>query len=99
MARVSEPELTLPQVMNLLAFDKDQSDTFDANFISIYNEEDEDFDYYVQRIMGIGIEDEEEPLNGSIWQVYINDKLEDWSMICKFNRIVCKEDRIYWKFE
>jgi len=53
----------------------------------------------VQRITGIGIENEEQPLKGAIWQVYINDKREDWSMLCKFNRIICKEDRIYWKYE
>ena len=85
--------------MNLLAFDSEQGEDFDANFISIFNYREDDFDYFVQRIMGVGIEDEEEPLNGSIWNVYINDRLEDWTTICKFNRIVCKEDRIYWKFE
>ena len=85
--------------MNLLAFDQEQGEAFDANFISIYNEDEEDFEYYVQRITGIGIENEEQPLKGAIWQVYINDKREDWSMLCKFNRIICKEDRIYWKYE
>ena len=45
--------------MNLLAFDKDQGDAFNANFISIYNSEEEDFDYYVQRITGISIENED----------------------------------------
>lgn len=44
--------------MNLLAFDKEQGEAFDANFISIYNKEEEDFDYYVQRITGIGITNE-----------------------------------------
>ena len=33
--------------MNLLAFDKEQGITFDANFISIYNSDEGDFDYYV----------------------------------------------------
>ena len=61
--------------MNLLAFDPDDGGVFDANFISIYNYQEEDFDYFVQRMVGVGIDDEEEPLNGDIWQVYINDRL------------------------
>ena len=44
--------------MNLLAFDKEQCEAIDANFISIYNSEEGDFEYYVQRIIGIGIENE-----------------------------------------
>ena len=61
--------------MNLLAFDPDEGGEFDANFISIYNYQEEDFDYFVQRMVGVGIDDEEEPLNGAIWQVYINHRL------------------------
>ena len=44
--------------MNLLAFDYDEGREFDANFISIYNYQEEDFDYFVQRILGVGIDDE-----------------------------------------
>ena len=50
--------------MNLLAFDSEKGEDFDANFISIFNHREDDFDYFVQRIIGVGIEDEEEPLNG-----------------------------------
>ena len=46
-ARVDEPELTLAHVMNLIAFDKEQGDEFDANFISSFNEKKQDVDYYV----------------------------------------------------
>ena len=46
-ARVDEPELTLAHVMNLIAFDREQGDEFDANFISSFNEKKQDVDYYV----------------------------------------------------
>ena len=42
--------------------------------------------------------DETDPLSGPIWNVYINDGLEDWSEVMHMNRIVCKEDHILWKF-
>ena len=46
-ARAEEPELTLSHVMNLITFDQDQGDKFDANFISFLNEETNEVDYYV----------------------------------------------------
>jgi hypothetical protein len=49
--------------------------------------------------MGVGIENEENPLEGKIWVPYINDVREDWSFLCENNRIVAKEDEIVWRFE
>lgn len=49
--------------------------------------------------MGVGIENEENPISGKIWVPYINNKREDWSYLCENNRIVAKEDEIVWRFE
>lgn len=38
-ARADEPELPLATVMNLITFDSEQGGDFDANFISVLNEQ------------------------------------------------------------
>jgi len=86
--------------MNGIAFDEtEKGNKFDANFIALMNEKKGDFDYYVQRLMGLQIENEENPISGKIWVPYINNKREDWSFLCENNRIVAKEDEIVWRFE
>ena len=84
--------------MNLISFDGQQESQLDANFISQYNKEKEEFDYYVQRLVGVDMENEEYPQRGKNWVPYINGKREDWSFICQNNRIVGKSDQIVWKY-
>ena len=85
--------------MNAVAFDEEKGEKFDSNFISILSKEKEDFEYYVQRLLGVEIESENEPKSGKIWVPYINNKREDWSYLCENNRIVAKEDDILWRYE
>lgn len=92
-------ELPIIEVMNHMVFDEDIGDKVDGNFISQYNEKKGVFDYYVQRLIGVSIENENEPIQGKIWVPYINNKREDWSFLCDSNRIICKEDEILWRFE
>ena len=91
-------EMLLPTLMNLISFDGQQESQLDANFISQYNKEKEEFDYYVQRLVGVDMENEEYPQRGKNWVPYINGKREDWSFICQNNRIVGKSDQIVWKY-
>ena len=92
-------ELPIMQIMNAVAFDEEKGEKFDSNFISILSKEKEDFEYYVQRLLGVEIESENEPKSGKIWVPYINNKREDWSYLCENNRIVAKEDDILWRYE
>jgi hypothetical protein len=39
------------------------------------------------------------PENGKVWLCYLNDKKEDWSLLCEFNRIVHKGDKIEFKYQ
>lgn len=88
------------QIMNGIAFEESDIGTkFDANFIAVLNKDKGDFDYYVQRLLGVGIENEENPPQGKIWVPYINGRREDWSFLCENNRIVAKEDNIIWRYE
>ncbi len=86
--------------MNSLAFeDGEQGRNFDANFISTYNKDKKQFEYFVQRLIGQEIQDEKRPGYGKIWVPYINAKREDWSYLCENNRIVSRQDEILFRFE
>ena len=83
--------------MNLIAFDPDQEKEFDANFISIYDSVQEKFSYYVHRLVGCEIEDENYPEKGAIWVPFINNKQKDWHKACEEDLRVSTEDIIEWK--
>jgi len=86
--------------MNGLAFDKsEQAERLDANFISIFNSTSLTFDYYVERLLGVGIENEKEPSKGRVWVPFVNNGREDWSEIVEKNMLVKKTDTIIWRFE
>jgi len=86
--------------MNGIAFDEsEKGQKFDGNFITVLNKDKDEFEYYVQRLLGVGIENEQEPKKGKVWVPYINDKREDWSFLCENNRIIAKEDEILWRLE
>jgi len=91
--------MLLSEVLNYVFFCTDQCDILNANFISKYNKEKDEFEYFIERILGIPIENIEEPNKGKIWVCYINNKLQDWTFLCEFNRIVNKGDQIEFKFE
>lgn len=91
--------MLLSDVLNSAFFCTDQSEDLDANFISRYNKEKDKFDYYIERLLGFGMENPEEPEKGKVWTCYINNKKENWSMLCELNRIVHKEDEIEFKYE
>ena len=46
--------------MNIFGFGLNGTDSdldkFDCNFISVYNREDDDFDYFVERLCGVSID-------------------------------------------
>ena len=91
-------EMIFTSLMNLLAFDSPSEGQIDANFISRYNEQEKDFDYYVQRLLGIDIENEDEPEKGRMWIPFINDKKENWTFICRSSKIVKSSDKVLWKY-
>ncbi len=70
----------LTDLMNAIGFGqngtaaKDGLDRFDCNFISKYNERDNDFDYFVERLCGVSIKNSRSPRkNEYVWHVYINN--------------------------
>ena len=50
-------------------------------------------------VLGVEIEDANQPSNGKMWVCYINDKKEDWDLIIECNHQISKEDHITWKYE
>ena len=45
--------ITLTRLMNFLSFANDDKEKFNANFMSIYNESSEEFEYIVERLIGV----------------------------------------------
>ena len=73
-------------------------ENFDANFISIYNPELDEFEYFVERLCGISIQNAEMPKESPfLWHVYINGALYDWTSICRYGKVIEPSDHIEWK--
>jgi hypothetical protein len=89
----------LSEVVNYAFFCSDQANELDANFISIYNQEKDCFNYYIQRIIGYEIENDDNPEVGKLWIPYINKEKSNWSQICGNNRIIKRSDEIEFIYE
>lgn len=93
-------ELPIMMILNGIAFDEgEKGEKFDGNFITVMNNRTGEFEYYIERLMGVTITNDKKPKKGKIWVPYINQKRENWSYLCENNRIVAKEDEIIFKFE
>lgn len=89
--------ILLIDLFNTIFFIEDKD--YDANFISKYIPEKDEFEYYIQRILGVQIENEYDPHHGKMWVVYINQVAYDWTFLCSRNRILNKDDDVELKFE
>lgn len=91
-------EMDLATIMNLLSFNKDSGSRFGANFISVYNKQKDCYEYFVQQLIGIEIENDKKPSEGSMWIPYINGKKSDWQEISEKEIKVKSSDEIIWRF-
>ena len=89
----------ITDLMNSFLFTSAIDDDLDANFISIYNKYTDSFDYYIQRIGGYEIENEEEPNKGKMWNCYINKEKIDWTYVCNNNRVISMNDEVVLRYE
>ena len=89
----------ITDLMNSFLFTSAIDGDLDANFISIYNKYTESFDYYIQRIGGYEIENEEEPNKGKMWNCYINKEKIDWTYVCNNNRVISMNDEVELRYE
>ena len=89
----------ITNLFNSFFFSNYQDDELDANFISIYNPETDTFEYYIQRIAGYSIENEDFPRKGKMWNFYINKEKVDWTFCCDNNRIISSKDELDLKYE
>jgi hypothetical protein len=91
-------EMLLIDVINSAFFSNEYADDLDANFITIYDKETNEYRYYIQRLLGYEI-DEDNPKRDKIWTIYINKQRCDWSYQCNYNRVLRKNDEIEFRFE
>ena len=90
--------MLLSDLLNRIFFGG-ENDELDANFTSKYNKKKDEFEYYIQRLVGLEIENEEEPLEGKIWVPYINQNKYNWSYLCCNNRVINGGDQLELKYE
>jgi len=91
---IDRDKILLYELVNNICFNSKFGDALEANFINRYNEENDDFDYYIERIYGKKIENENNPEQGKMWIPYINDVKEDWTNICRKNRVITPADSV-----
>ena len=94
----NKEKLSLVELMNKICFDSKYSTELDANFISKFNKDIDDYDYFIQRLDGCEIK-EDNSMRKAKWNVYINEIKEEWSHICRHNRMISKQDNIELKYE
>lgn len=92
-------KVLLYDLVNAICFSSKYSDTLNANFISKYNEEIDDFEYYIESLLDQQIENESCPERGKMWMIYINENKETWSEICRKNRIINSGDNLEFVYE
>lgn len=90
--------MLLSDLVNLACFCSVDSSQIDANFISVYNPTDDEYDYYIERLCGYRIENIDDPKTGKLWNIFINNKKEDWTFLNRNNRIINKSDIIEFKY-
>lgn len=86
-------QLLVSELMNMACFNSKYMSELDANFISVYNQDNDEFDYHIQRLNG------HEKNETYSWAIYINKKKENWTYICQNNRILIKNDDIEFRYE
>jgi hypothetical protein len=91
-------EMLLADIINSAFFSNEYAEDIDANFISIYDSEAGEYHYYIQRLIGYEI-DEENPQRDKVWTCYINRQKYDWSHLCNYNRVLRKGDEVEFRFE
>jgi hypothetical protein len=96
---IDRESIILYELVNMICFNTRFEDTLQANFINRYNEKKDDFDYYIERLYGETIENYNNPNKGKIWIPYINNVQEDWSEICRKNRVVSNADNIEFIYD
>ena len=85
--------ILVSELINMVCFNSKHMTELDANFICLYNKDTDEFDFYIQRLHGY-------EMNETMsWVLYINNKRENWTDICRNNRIVIKNDEIEFRYE
>lgn len=91
--------IPLTSLMNMLAFDSELGKSLDANFISVFRKDLDTFEYLVQRLCGVELENEEDPREGKQWVSYINKQFYEWNEVCEKEIEVNPGDLIEWRFK
>lgn len=92
-------EMPLGTLMNFFLFDQNQSSNFNANFISKYSSDLKRYQYFIEKLAGVTMENEDNPYKGDQWVVYLNDIKHEWDSVCDKETLVKPQDNIRFRFE
>jgi hypothetical protein len=88
-------EMPLTTLMNFIAFSEKDSQEFDANFVSRYNQENDSFYYQLQRLAGVEIDEKIQ----KEWILYVNKNKYTWDQVCQDNLRTKPQDSLLWVFQ
>ena len=85
--------------MNFLLFDHLQGSVFNGNFISKYSAEKKRHQYFIEKLIGISMENEDSPYSGQLWIGYFNEQRLEWDEICEKEVYMRPADSVIFKYE
>ncbi len=94
----TDKESILNLINNFFFDGTKEGEDFDANFISEYDEKTDSFKYYIQRLLGFEIDEDNKTLSPQ-WNLYINHKKIDFTNAVNNNLMISKKDYLELKFE
>ena len=83
--------------MNYAAFDPQNGEGLNANFVAVASSSSAECIYLVQRLAGIEVDETNK--GRQRWVVYLNDQRYDWNEVCKKDIEVSPAHSIEWKLE
>lgn len=89
-------EVPVSRLMNLLCFASTHSDNLDANFLAVYDLQQDAHTYVVERLLGARADINS---GGKAWVPYLNGKKSDWHTICEHDIRVTPHEEVVWRFE
>ena len=92
-------EIPLARLMNKLCFASPHANELKTNFVSVYNKKTDEFEYYIESMLGHSPKLDSLPVSGSQWCVYINNVKTSWNQVCGSETRVSTSDKMIFTYE
>jgi hypothetical protein len=92
-------EMPLARLMNKLCFASSHANELKTNFVSVYNKQTDEFEYYIESMLSYSPKLDSLPVSGSQWYVYINNVKTSWNQVCGSDTRVSTYDKVVFTYE